>query len=295
MRSPAQRLLVMTRPVAVLAIAVLAIAGAAGPVGGTPATDAATAPQLAEEPASNASAPGAMLSGVVDVQEAEVGGELAKRSFALRIASAESNASRVSVVAGEVESLRERLTELEQRRDRVQTAHENGTISEARYRAETAALVARSRIMERQLNRTGRVATALPAELLAERNVNPEEIDRLRTGARNLSGPEVAAIARAIAGPTVGSELSDRDDDERGPPGFVGGPTDEEVPDTEDRPGLPDDARGDRPNGTDRGPIEVPNGTESPGDGPLDDGLPGDDDNGRGNSDDADGGEGRER
>jgi len=293
MRFPNQALPVMTRPVAVFAIVILAIAGVAGPVGGTPATDATAAPQLSEEPAPNASAPGAMLAGVVDVQEAEVGGELADRAFGLQIARAESNASRASAVAGEVESLRERLRTLEQRRERLEAAHRNGNISEARYRAETAALVARSRILERQLERTGRVAVALPAELLDERDVDADEIERLRTGARNLSGPEVAAIARSIAGPPVGSELSDRGDDDRELPDVVGPPDDREDDDDEDRPGFPGDDRDDRSNETDRGPIEAPNGTDGPGDGPPDDGFPGDGDDD--SEDDADGGEGRER
>lgn len=294
----------MMRSVVLFAIVAAVLAGIAGPVGGTPATDAIAAPQLADEPGPNATAPGAMLAGVVDVQEAEVGGELAERSFGLRIARAESNSSRASVVAGEVGDLRERLTTLEQRRDRLEAAHENGSISEARYRAETAALVAQSRVLERQLGRTSTVAVALPAEALAERQIDVDEVERLRTGARNLSGPEVAAIARGVAGPTVGSELSSRGEGEAGPPvdlpESVGGPGDNEREDDgdaptdgvdEDSPVPPVDRPGGPTNGTDRGQTGAPNGSDGPGSGPIDDDRPGEDDDGP----DDQRGDGRER
>lgn len=200
----------------------------------------------------NETAPGARLMGVAEVQGAEVEGEVEKRSFGLQVAAANSNASKASVVAQQTQNLESRLAELRDRRAELEAALENGTISESRYRAEIAGLAARISTLRELTNATSETAKGLPAEALAERGVNATAIERLRTSAANLSGPEVAEIARSIAGPPNGTV---------GPPANAGG-------------GPPDDVpAGD--NSTTGPPTDAPTGENSTN-GPPDD-TPGDD------------------
>ncbi|WP_424007066.1 DUF7096 domain-containing protein [Haloferax denitrificans] len=216
----------MSRRTAVLAVAAavllatvgapLALAAPAGPTGTTAAaTDGSVAAPVAQttandsatnDTAANDSAassetlPGQRLSAVIGVQGSETNGELERRTFEARFTKASSNASKAAVVATQVDTVRERLTELEQRRDRLEAQRENGTLSEGQYRArltQTVADIERTRSM---LNRTADAASTVPAEDLSARGVETAELDRLRTNASELTGPEVAEIARGIAG-----------------------------------------------------------------------------------------------
>ncbi|ELZ79224.1 hypothetical protein DEQ92_15115 [Haloferax sp. Atlit-6N] len=174
---------------------------AAAPVAQTTANDSATNDTAANDSAaSSETLPGQRLSAVIGVQGSETDGELERRTFEARFANANSNASKAAVVATQVVTVRERLTELEQRRDRLEAQRENGTLSEGQYRArltQTVADIERTRSM---LNQTADAASTVPAEELSARGVETAELDRLRTNASELTGPEVAEIAREIAG-----------------------------------------------------------------------------------------------
>ncbi|ELZ89194.1 hypothetical protein GCM10007209_34030 [Haloferax sulfurifontis] len=174
---------------------------AAAPVAQTTANDSATNDTATNDSAaSSETLPGQRLSAVIGVQGSETNGELERRTFEARFAKANSNASKAAVVATQVDAVRERLTELEQRRDRLEAQRENGTLSEGQYRArltQTVADIERTRSM---LNQTADAASTVPAEDLSARGVETAELDRLRTNASELTGPEVAAIAGELAG-----------------------------------------------------------------------------------------------
>ncbi|POG55385.1 DUF7096 domain-containing protein [Haloferax marisrubri] len=176
-------------------------ASAAAPVAQTTANDSATNDTAGNDSAaSSETLPGQRLSAVIGVQGSETDGELERRTFEARFAKANSNASKAAVVATQVETVRERLTELEQRRDRLEAQRENGTLSEGQYRArltQTVADIERTRSM---LNQTADAASTVPAGDLSARGVDTAELDRLRTNASELTGPEVAEIARELAG-----------------------------------------------------------------------------------------------
>lgn len=205
----------MTRTAALIATLALAVALVVTPVAGAVADERVAAAQV-DGPDANETddrpAPGARLAGVVAVQGAEVESEVETRAFGLRVASAASNDSRADVVAERVGALRERTATLRERRQALVEARQNGTISQARYRAEMAALAARTTALGHQLNQTETASRDLDAALLEERGVDASAIDSLRTDARNLTGPEVAEIARSIAGRDAGGGLDDRED-----------------------------------------------------------------------------------
>ncbi|QIB80099.1 hypothetical protein G3A49_12720 [Haloferax volcanii] len=173
----------------------------AAPVAQTTANDSATTDTAGNDSAaSSETLPGQRLSAVIGVQGSETNGELERRSFDARFANANSNASKAAVVATQVETVRERLTELEQRRDRLEAQRENGTLSEGQYRARLTRTVADIERTRSMLNQTTDAASTVPAQELSARGVETAELDRLRTNASELTGPEVAEIARGIAG-----------------------------------------------------------------------------------------------
>jgi hypothetical protein len=183
--------------------------------------------------ATNLSSVGAgdRLQGVVGVQEAEVEGELATREFGIAVEAADSNASKAAVVADRVSDLETRLAALRDRKERLQRARTNGSITEGEYGAEMAAVAARTAAVGRLSNHSEAAARRLPRAALSDAGVDVDVIRALRQNASELAGPEVAAIARSIAGRNAGREMAASNR-----PEAAGGPT--------ERPGRRPDSPG---------------------------------------------------
>jgi len=213
----------MRRATLIVAAVVLATVVAV-PAIGLAATDSHDGDGQATE-----TAPGEQLAGVVGVQGAELDGELDKRAFGIALAQAETQAAQADAVAAQLGAVEQRLSALEERKDRLDERREAGEISEGTYRALVAELSAQMANVKALTDRSASAAEQLPAELLDERGVDAERIGTLRDRANELSGPEVAEIARGIAGPGVGQTPTD------------GRPV--EVPERPERAGPPDDAQ----------------------------------------------------
>ncbi|PSQ58965.1 MAG: hypothetical protein BRD23_05535 [Halobacteriales archaeon SW_9_67_25] len=265
----------MRAQTAIVAVALL-VAVAAVPVVGMAATDGTVLADQHENSTedgaetdaagdANASvAPGERLSGVVGVQEAELDGEVEGRAFGIKVAQAATNESRADVVADQLRDVEQRLNETEQRRRELEKARENGSISEGKYRAEMAKLAAQTQTAKELTNRSENASEGMPAELLESKGINASAIQTLKDRAEQLTGPEVAEIARSIAGNAspVGAGPSDRGPGDGGPPEDRGpgdgglpedrgpGDGDEEDTDGEETP-TPDDSDGDDADGAD--------------------------------------------
>lgn len=170
-------------------------------------TDGSLAQQNASNESTGSTPPGLKLAGVIGVQGAETDGELQRRTFETKFQKANSNASKAAVVAAEFEDARERLAELEQRKERLRAQYENGSIPEGKYRVEVTRVVAEVERTKAMLNRTATAADGVPDDELEKRGVDEAELDRLRTNASELTGPEVSAIARDLAGDRPGKGL----------------------------------------------------------------------------------------
>lgn len=214
------------------AAAVLALALVVSALAVVPAALA----QQTEQPAENAAAPGAQLSGAVGVQGAELDGEVETRSYGIRIAQADSDAERAAIVAEQYDRTNERVGELRERRAALDAARDNGSMSDGEYRARIATLHAESQSAARLANRTSETASGLPAALLESKGVNATAVRTLANDAADLTGPETAEIARGIAGDRAGErpgEAGQRDRSDRA--GNVtaaptdAGPTDEDT------------------------------------------------------------------
>lgn len=262
----------MVRSVVLLMAVALVVAAVAGPAAafvepvsssaaptgsvGSQATDAGNASDVA---------PGERLTGVVGVTEAEIDGDIRNRTFGIEVAQAATDDAKADVVAEQLRDIEQRLEELGDRKERLAAARENGSISEGEYRAGMARTVAEIHTVRRLANASDRTTRSLPAEVLAEKGINATAIRTLKNRADELTGPEVAEVARSIAGPDAGRSIDrgrgpggagDRgppgdgpgaqNNSERGPPGD-GGPGSDEGGDAEDPGSGNDGSRGGGP------------------------------------------------
>lgn len=219
----------MNRTAPLLAVLVLLVAGVAAPAAasaaGSPGTadhaDQAEAETAAPNESVESDSPGAHFAGVIDVQEAEVESELEGRAFGIQVARANSNESKAAVVAEEVDELTRRMEALRDREQSLSEARENGNISQARYRAEMAALAARSAAVERQLDRTEAASRGMPDHVLESNGVNRSEIETIRNESRSVAASDVpgAASDRAGGGLAAGNTSPGRPETVPGQPG----------------------------------------------------------------------------
>lgn len=191
--------------------------------------------------------PGERLSGIIGVQNAEVTGDLENRTFGIKVAQAASNDSRADVAKNKLQKVENRLSSLQDRKQALDRAKDNGTVSNGTYNARVAILAAETANVKQQLNATENATDGLPEELLRSKGINVDAIQMLKNNASNLTGPEVAKIARSIAGPNVGQSIAqNRSPVDIGPPSNVGPANNSngsgDVNDTERGP--PDDTPG---------------------------------------------------
>lgn len=243
-----------TTPMAVLVLAALVVAApmaAAAPAPGPVAMFGQDSGTPTATPADNSSvAPGEKLSGVVGVQQAEVEGEVAERTYGVKVARANSDEAKAAVVAETLGEVEQRVTELEQRKQTLQEARENGSMSEGEYRAKMATVAAELSTARGLANASEDTARGLPADVLEAKGVNATAIQALQDRAQNLSGPEVAQVAQSIAGKDVGTSMADAAPNDTG--GEAAG----------DQAGAPNGTDGGTPVGPDDG---APNGSDGQG------------------------------
>ncbi|UWG46508.1 putative component of type IV pili like system [Halanaeroarchaeum sp. HSR-CO] len=254
-------LLAVAMLVAAAAPAVAMTAPTAADATGDTLADTTTVPDESAENATGDTPPGAMLAGSIGVHESEMKGAIEQRAFGHQIAAAASNESKAQVLKQTQDRTGERLTDLEERKTRLEQARENGTIAESQYRAQVSVVAAESARIQAMANTTERTAQGIPNETLRANGVNVTALHQMRDRAHDMTGPEVAEIARQIAGDDVGAPM--------GPPEHVPGPQSgpqagmgNSTGPTDDRPGtagngMMNGSRGDAPTngGSANGPM----------------------------------------
>ncbi|GAB7120367.1 hypothetical protein JCM9743_28330 [Natrinema sp. JCM 9743] len=159
--------------------------------------------------------PGERFAAAVGVQNAALEGDISERAFETSIANAESNRTKAAVIAAGVNETDARMTALEDELADLNESRETGAISEGRYRAAVATVVAELRSLERRAATAETAAAELPPEALASHGLDEEAIRTLRERAGDLGGHETAAVARSIAGDDVGGSAGTAHDSER--------------------------------------------------------------------------------
>ncbi|WP_257298214.1 hypothetical protein [Haloarchaeobius sp. FL176] len=271
----------MKRTLAVLACVMLTVAALPVAVADRPAPatagDAATAdtpPQAGNNSSSNRSMGGA-FSTFTQSAAADADAEIEGGMWTAAWNGSGDNATQVRLVEGRTNALEARLDALQEQRKRLQERRDE--MSRVAYRAQLASLTTRLAALGSALNQT--------EEAAREVGVNTTELDRLRQNASELTGPEVAEMARELGGGGPPEDVPglDRDDCETERPNCgnetgagEGGPGDD--------PGQGEGNRGntsDGPGNAPDGPDDAPGGDNSSDDDPG---------NGPGGPDDAPGG-----
>jgi hypothetical protein len=191
--------------------------------------------------AENDTALGAEISSFMQASSAEAEGEVDDGMFNAALNRTEDPDERRQLIEQRQQRLEQRQQKLEDRRARIST--EDGADVEDRALATRVNVGAAN--LERSVNGTERAAQAAGLDL--------EALNAIRSSARDLRGPEVAAIASTING----SPAADR----HGPPVDLPGNDDggpDVVSNRSDARGNPDDvgASGERGNGSDGRPGE---------------------------------------
>ncbi|MFP4175042.1 MAG: hypothetical protein ACLFSW_04610 [Halobacteriales archaeon] len=162
---------------------------------------------------------GEEISVLVSAQQTEVRNTVENDAFGIAF---ESNGTQA--VGERAVALEDHLEQLEERKQELERQREAGEVSEGRYRAKMAKLSFEAEGVNSSANVTLEKAKGL--ERAGEQGVNVEGIRRLKQNASNMTGPEVAEIARGIAGRP--GEAPER----AGPPeGFGGNRSDAGGPD----------------------------------------------------------------
>ncbi|OYR45251.1 hypothetical protein, partial [Halorubrum sp. Eb13] len=217
----------MNRGIALLvvAFAVVGVVGiaAAGPVGtavaqGDPGATNETAEGNETANVTDIS-PGERLSGVIGVQRAEIAGEVDSRAFEVALNRTENAEDRADLVEERLNRTEGRLTDIERRQRELRERRDAGELTQGEFAARMAELGARAETVKREANRSADVARDLPESVRADRGLDEERLGELRERANEASGPEVAAIARGVAGNDVGGPLAA---ERRGPPENAG-------------------------------------------------------------------------
>jgi len=261
--------------VALGSVGAVAVGAGAVPAVVDDSPDAPAAAQASADPVpneSNGSAVGTEVSAFMESSSESTNGSVDRGMF--DAAYNESDADdRDDLVRNRTETLAARLERLEAEKQRL--IERRDEMNDVAYRARMSSLVTRIHELRTAINDTERKAT--------ETGVSTDELDRLRNATGNLTGPEVARIARNLSSVTPGPPPGAGPPNETGPPDDRRGPPgdNETGPQGDDEPGPPADAgneTGPPTEGNETGPPDG-NGTGSPGDGV----------NGSGGSDSSDG------
>lgn len=161
--------------------------------------------------------PGERLAGVIGVQHAEHGGDIAQRGFGIAIANATTDEAVAVVVAMRLAEVNDRINTIERQLDELEERRAADNVSPGQYQAAAATLEAERTTTERLVNQSAVAAHDVPAALRTEYGIEPEHVNELRERTHELTGPEVATIAREIAGPDAGAAPVEQPDDRVSP------------------------------------------------------------------------------
>jgi len=178
----------------------------AGLTAATDETDDARPTAAANDTANNSTL-GAHISSFMQSNAAEVDGAVETGMWTAAFNATDNRSVRAELVERRTSELRTELTDLQQRKRELLAEREEGNISEVAYKAKVSRLRGQINALQSAID-----ATSTRAE---QTNASVESLDTLRSGSENLTGPEIASVARNTTGVGV-------DNGQGGPPGDVG-------------------------------------------------------------------------
>lgn len=198
----------------VLAGLALAAAGAPATVGAADRPAAQAEDGLATAGANNSSM-GSQISAFMQASAGEAGTSVRSGMWNARYERANGSA-RTAVVEARIASLQDRLAALQREKAELLAAKRNGTVNASVFRARMSNIVGQLAAVNRSIEEAGTQAQATGADMSL--------VDELRANASEMTGPQVAAVARTIAGgPPAGLPAQAANGSDRG----GGGPPDD--------------------------------------------------------------------
>lgn len=267
----------MDRPSTALVTLVVVLVAAGAPSLAAPAEFGAGGPSAAAEDDGSAE-PGARIAGVVGAEGVELRASVERRALDVRLRKANTSTTRATVIAAAVDGLDDRVETLRERKQRLQAARENGTLSEAAYRAKIARLVARIDAVEKLANASAVAARDVAASDRDAEGIDVEHLRDVERSADALTDANVTSIARTV---TDGGRGDPPADPPRGGPNASAGPSGADAD--------PSTGRGDGPDARNHTGPPATDSTEPAGA----NGRPGDGASTRTRSDPGDGGPSR--
>jgi uncharacterized membrane protein YgcG len=268
------RLVVVAAVLAAVGMTVVAPVAAfapAGPVpqaGGNGTADNGTAGDAAD----NRTVNGSFGTQVTSFMQASAASANSSVESGVWRASVNRSAQPERAVENRAASLDRRLDRLQNRSEELAAMRERGEIPEVAYTARASAIRTQIDSLRTAISEANETATQV--------GVNTTRLDRLRDRAANMTGPEVAALARNITdvrrGPPPGAGPPNGTPPQAGPPGNGTGGPPSEGPPGNGTGGPP--SEGPPGNGTTGPPGEGQPGEGQPGDGAPDDRGSGQDD-----------------
>lgn len=175
------------------------------PIGDAPLEDAR--PTAAANGTANNSTLGADISSFMQSSTAEVDGAVETGMWSAAFNGTENRSVQTKLVERRTTELRTELSELQQRKRELVTEREEGNITEVAYKAKVSRLLGQINALRAAIDTTSNRAKRT--------NVSAESLDALRTETENLTGPEIASVARSTSGVAIANG-------EGGPPADVG-------------------------------------------------------------------------
>lgn len=145
---------------------------------------------------SNNTSLGLEISAFMQTSAAEVGGAVETGMWTAEFNETSNRSVRVRLVERRTRELRSELTDLQERKQELIAQRDSANVSDTAYQAKLSYLLGRIDALQTAINATAPRARAV--------NANVEAVAELRTKVRNLTGPEIAAIARNVTGVSAG-------------------------------------------------------------------------------------------
>ena len=214
-------------------LALLAVCGAlavATPTGAVATDDAvrpghgteggpSTAVLQSDAPNDNASANatlGADISAFMQSNAAEIGGAVETGMWTAAFNATDNASAKTRLVDRRTKELQRELQALQQRKQRLVERHEAGNLGDTAYKAQVSHLLGRINALQSAVNTTISTAASAPpqstvgatAQGTARGEGNLARLRNIGQQAANLSGPEIAAVARNTTGVGLGTGQS---------------------------------------------------------------------------------------
>lgn len=164
-------------------------------------TPTETPSPTADEPTStDRTSSGEHLAGTLSAHEESVGRNLSRRTLETRLLEAPDDTARARALAGECDRLGDRMQSLQDRADRLERAHENGSLTHGEFRVKMTGLEAESRTIADLAEECTERGQRLPDDVVDDSDINASDYREVGRQVGTFSREELAEHAFDVTG-----------------------------------------------------------------------------------------------